>query len=210
MKNILMLSSCLLLILGCASEAEIKVINRTNHNIYFGIDQPNHVLAGAEESNPTKSIFVDTGKKTLFSAKTTTVDFYLEGETFLMQMSDDYGNVTGDFFNLTQLDLQQDEVRKVYCDPTHAGVKVLNNFQQTISSLQYTANNLDSLQTAFSNLAVGEDDFQQLKYYSLGDTIYYSFQLNFADGSSQNYGGPGTLLLKDQLFYIDAETATSD
>ncbi|MFO7896910.1 MAG: hypothetical protein R6U84_08260 [Candidatus Cloacimonadales bacterium] len=210
MKKILLLSSLLLLFLGCASEAEIKVINRTNHNIYFAANGPVQVLSAAESSNPTQSIFIDTGKKTIFSNPSTTVEFYLEGDTFLMQMSDDYGNMTGDFFNTTTLELQPDEVRKVYCDATHAGVKVQNNFEQTIQTLKYGANNLDSLQTAFSDLAVGDYAFQQLRYYSPGDTIYYSFQLNFADGSVQNYGGPGTLLQKDQLFYIDAETATTD
>jgi len=210
MKNFLIILLLTALFAGCSTEANIEIINRTNNNLYIGIDGENYTLAGDVNDDPSYEITVDTGNSSIFSDDTKKVELYLEGDTFLMQTSDSYGIAQGDYFTVTELELKQNESRKVYCDATHAGLKVYNNFDQMISNVKYTANNLDTLYTAFSDLSVNDFDFYQLTYYSLGDTIYYSFQVEFDDGTVNNYGGPGNLLEKDELFFIDVDTLPNE
>jgi hypothetical protein len=206
MKNIILFFIISTLYIGCSTEANIKIINRTDNNLYFGFDGDNYILEGSEDEDTAMEFSFDTGTKSIFSEKIKKVNLYLEGETFLMQLSDPYGAGQGAYYTETELELKQDETRKIYCDPTHAGVKVINDFDQMIRKVKYTANNLDTLYTVITDLDIDEFDFYQLKYYSLGDTIWYSFQVEFNDGTINSYGGEGNLLEKDEVFLINSET----
>ncbi|MCK4957205.1 MAG: hypothetical protein KAS49_06175 [Candidatus Cloacimonetes bacterium] len=189
-------------LVGCSTQAEINIINRTNNNLYIALEGESYVLEGSEN----KVITIDTGKRNIFSEEITKVELQLEGETFMMQLGDPYGYVTGEYYNTTDLELKQNETRNIYCDPTHAGFKVYNNFGKLISSIKYFANNDTMDHVCATDLEEEDFAFQQLRYYTDGDTIYYTFELNFDDGSHNVYGGPGNLMELDELFYIDKDT----
>lgn len=205
MKHLLLLITIATIVLGCSTEAEIKIINRTDNNIYFQIEGDRYTIDGFSNS---ETITIDTGSNDPFSERYTSVELKIDGDTFLLPPYTQNDSIY--FPESTVLELQQDETRKIYCDPTHAGVKVNNNFDQNISRVRYFANNLPTGFTAFENLGVGQFDYKQLKYYELGDTIYYSFQLEFDDGTIKQYGGDGNLLEKGELFFIDAETVPNE
>lgn len=210
MKFFLIITFILMILFGCSTEAEINIINRTNNNLYVGIDNELYTLEGSVISNPNISFTIDTGKKYPFMDETTNVEMYLEGETFMMQVADSHGYTQDDFHVTTVLQIEQGETRNIYCDPTHAGFKVYNNFDKIINSVKYYSNNDEIEHVCATNLEMDNFIYQQLIYYMPGDTIYYTFKLEFADETENIYGGQGNLMELDELFFIDKDTAINE
>ncbi|MBN1327352.1 MAG: hypothetical protein JW996_05320, partial [Candidatus Cloacimonetes bacterium] len=80
-----------ILLLGCSTEGKIKIINRTQHNLYFSVKGEDYILEGAtpemlaEGQGNSRTISIDTGNKFLFTepdSKKVKVD--IEGETFAL------------------------------------------------------------------------------------------------------------------------------
>jgi len=203
MKKFLVPILLIIIIVGCSTEGDIKLINRTNHRLFFTIKGNDYILEGSETSDPNGIVSVDTGKKFLFySEDMVEVDLHLEGETFMMQDATIGGQPIGLYFTETTLQVKPSETLKIYCDPTHAGVKLVNNSTEEVTGLAYhtaTSNTLISL--IDSPIATGDSAWSRLKATSDYDSISYSFVIELTNGyiDSTNFMNIDYLTVDEQL-----------
>jgi len=201
MRKILIPLLFIIFLAGCSTEGDIKIINRTDHSLYFTIKGNDYILEGSETSDPNMTVSVDTGKQFLFYSKDyVKVDLHLEGETFMMK-DEFYGPPDWEFFTETTLQVIPKETLKVYCDPTHAGVKLINNSAEDILRLAYCTAGSDSLNSIIQSVASGDSAWSRLKASTDYDSISYSFIIEFSNGSvdSTNYININELTVDEQL-----------
>ncbi|MCD6176526.1 MAG: hypothetical protein J7K29_01660 [Candidatus Cloacimonetes bacterium] len=201
MRKILIPLLFIIFLAGCSTEGDIKIINRTDHNLYFTIKGNDYILEGSETFNPNMTISVSTGKQFLFySEDYVEVDMHLEGETFMMK-DEFYGPPDWVYYTETTLQAKPKETLKVYCDPTHAGVKLVNNSAEDILGLAYRTAGSDSLNYIIQSVASGDSAWSRLKASTDSDSISYSFIIEFANGfiDSTNYMNIDDLTVDEQL-----------
>jgi hypothetical protein len=192
----------LLLIFGCASEGDIKIINRTDHYLYFNIKGTDYVLEGSETSDPSTTVSVDTGDQFLFFGDDEKqVHMELEGETFMMQDADSFGNPNGIYFTETNLYVKPNETLKIFCDPTHAGVKLVNNSEVAVSGFSYYTDDSDSLFSLIEYPIIsGDSIWSHLKATTSYDSIIYSFVIEYENGwFDSSYVNYDDLVVDEQL-----------
>ena len=192
----------LIIIAGCSTEGDIKIINRTDHNLYFTIKGNDYILEGSETSDPNMTISVSTGKQFLFYIEDyVEVDMHLEGETFMMQDATIGGQPIGIYFTETTLQVKPKETLKVYCDPTHAGVKLINNFTIDVVNLGYHTNDSDSLISIIDQpIVAGDSTWCRLKATTEYDSISYSFIIEFENGFiDSSFMNIDNLIIDEQL-----------
>lgn len=192
----------LIILSGCASEGDIKIINRTDHNLYFTIEGVDYILAGSQSSDPSKKISIDTGKQFLFwGDQETAVSVQLEGETFMMQEADAGGNPTGIYYTETTISVKPNETTRIFCAPTHAGVKLINNSLNNVDDFSYFTDDNDTLRTLnIAPIYSGEEFWARLKATTEYDSIIYSFVIEFDDGIiDSSYSEIDDLVVDEQL-----------
>lgn len=202
MPKILFILITLVLIFGCSSEGDIKIINRTDHNLYFTIKGVDYILEGSETSDPSQKITVDTGDQFLFFGDDETkVHIALQGETFMIQDADQNGYPNGIYFTETNLYVKPNETTRVFCSPTHAGVKLINNSLNDVDEFSYFTDDNDTLRTLnVSPIYSGDEFWARLKATTEYDSIIYSFVIEFDDGSiDSSYTDIDNLILDEQL-----------
>ena len=183
MKNFVVPLLLIIILAGCSTEGDIKIINRTNHSLYFTIKGNDYTLEGSETSDPDMTISVSTGKQFLFySEDYVEVDMHLEGETFMMQDAIN-GIPIEEYFTETTLQVQPKETLKIYCDPTHAGVKLINNYTENVINLAYFTDDPDILISIIEQpIIVGDSAWSRLTATAEDDSISYSFVIEFENG----------------------------
>ena len=182
MKKLIIPILLIIILSGCSTEGNIKIINRTNHSLYFTIKGNDYILEGSETSNPDMTISVNTGKQVLFySEDYVDVDLHLEGETFMMQDAVN-GIPIGEYFTETTLQVIPKETLKIYCDPTHAGVKLINNSVENVIKLAYYTADSDTLISIIQSIVSGDSAWSRLKATTYNDSISYSFVIEFENG----------------------------
>lgn len=205
MKRLYPMIILLVFLVGCSTEGDIKFINRTEHPLYFSVKGDDYTLDGSTEigSPETKSISVDTGSKFLFwGGDTKKVDIHLEGETFLMQQADNNGNPTGLYYTETTVNVEPDETTKIYCDPTHAGIKVVNLSSNTIIEISYSKNQGNYAPLNGNNeIEPGDSFWARLDASSNDYPLFYSFRIVTQDYQSYILDG-GELEKDDQFEWI--------
>jgi hypothetical protein len=183
MKKIFLFILPIIILAGCSTEGDIKIINRTDHYLYFTIKGSNYILEGSPDSDPSKTITVDTGNQFLFLGDDATkVDMTLEGETFMMQLA----NLDG--------------------SPSHAGVKLVNNSEVNVIDFSYYTDDSDSLVALIDYpILSGDSIWSRLKATTAYDSIVYSFVIKYANGlfdsSHVNYDN----LIVDEQLRIELE-----
>jgi len=202
LKKLIILFLPLLIIFGCSSEGDIKIINRTDHFLYFNIKGTDYVLEGSSNSNSSKTIAIDTGSQFLFFGDDEkNVPMRLEGETFMMQDSDASGVPNGIYFTETALSVKPKETLKIFCDATHAGVKLINNSQVSVSEFSYYTDDSDSLVSLIDYpIIAGDSIWSRLKATTSFDSIIYSFVIEYENGwFDSSYIDFDDLIVDEQL-----------
>ncbi len=204
MKKILFIVITTLLLIGCSTEGNIKIINRTEHALYFTIKGNDYVLKGSEDpdnSPAKKSVSINTGKRFLFwGGDDKKVDLSLEGETFMMQEGDLSGNPTGDYFTETTLTVHPDETTKVHAFPTHAGVKVVNISDRFINDLSVSKNQGNFIPIIY-DIAPGDSAWSRLSPSTFDNPITYEFRI-VLDNYELYYYGPVELFVDEQYVIL--------
>ena len=192
----------MLMLVGCSTEGDIKIINRTTHNLYFTIKGNDYTLEGSETSDPNMTISVDTGKRfLLYGEDYVEIDLHLEGETFMMQDAIN-GIPIEEYFTETTLQVRPNETLKIYCDPTHAGVKLINNFAADVIDLAYYTDDSNiPISIIEQPIVVGDSAWSRLTATAQDDSISYSFIIEFANGfiDSTNFMNIDDLIVDEQL-----------
>ncbi len=194
------------MLFGCSTEGDLKIINKTSHNIYFTVKGNDYVLEGATRTDyPSQTISIETGKKFLFfEGDGKKVKLHLEGETFMMQHADNLGVGTGEFVTETEVTIKPNETTKIYTWPaTHASVKVINNSGEDIVDFFYYTNYDATLVFMTDDIPDGETYYFRLDYATNQNWFYYEFKIIFDDFSEQIFGGPDAVLYLDEQFLIN-------
>ena len=207
MKKVILIIIPILILLGCSTEGDLKIINKTNHNIYFTVKGNDYILEGATDTTyPDTTISLDSGKKFLFfEGDGKRVNLLLEGETFMMQHADNSGVGTGEFVTETEVTIKPDETTKIYTWPaTHASVKVINNSGKDIIDFFYYTSYDPTLVFMTDDIPDGETYYYRLDYATNQNWFYYWFKIVYDDYSEQTFGGSSeSALYLDEQFMIN-------
>ncbi len=186
MKMPILLVGFLLILIACSTEGDLKVINRTAHNLYFSVKGNDYVLEGATEEEidenigPSKTVSFNTGKQFLFwGGDKKKVDLEIEGETFLLPDN----NTT------TEVKIESGSTTKVFTDPTHAGVKVINESGYDIVWLYCFTDFDPTLRVLSDNIPDGTQFYDQLAPSSSETQLYYTFKIVLDNFEEYYYGG---------------------
>jgi len=202
MKKLIIPILLIIILAGCSTEGDIKIINRTDHCLYFTIKGNDYTLEGSETSDPNMTISVDTGKRfLLYGEDYVEIDLHLEGETFMMQDAIN-GIPIEEYFTETTLQVRPNETLKIYCDPTHAGVKLINNFAADVIDLAYYTDDSNiPISIIEQPIVVGDSAWSRLTATAQDDSISYSFIIEFANGfiDSTNFMNIDDLIVDEQL-----------
>jgi len=212
MKKLILGLLFLAILAGCSTEGKIKVTNRTKNNLYLNVKGNDYTIPGATEEminddkGTSKTVSFDTGKKFLmFAPDETDIDLYLVGETFLMHDND----------TLTTVQVEPNETYRVYADPTHAGVKLINNSELDITELKSTQifdpddETENDTRILSTNIPAGTEFFKQLipvpEDANSEQRFFYKFEVTFADSTRDTFGEYGEIesfLELDDLYEI--------
>ncbi|MDY6916082.1 MAG: hypothetical protein SVM86_07190 [Candidatus Cloacimonadota bacterium] len=191
MKNLLLILLLSVLLVACSTEGDFKVVNQTNHVVYFNIDDEDYIV----DSLQTKTVSLDTGDKFIFfgdDEKTYTLE--IEGETFALPNGE----------TETQVTIRNGKTYKAYCTPTHAGVKVINNSGKDIINLFFYTSFDETLNTLTNSIENGETFYSRLEYATSENDFYYTFKVRYDDFSEEYFGGPEeTTLGLDEQYVIE-------
>lgn len=202
MKKLIIPILLIIILAGCSTEGDIKIINRTDHSLYFTIKGNDYILEGSETSDPDMTISVNTGKQFLFyGGDYMEIDLRLEGETFMMQDAIN-GIPIEEYFTETTLQVKPKETLKIYCDPTHAGVKLINNSAVDVIDLAYHTDDSDILIPIIEQpIIVGDSAWNRLTATAEDDSISYSFVIEFENGfiDSTSFMNIDDLTVDEQL-----------
>jgi len=206
MKHLFFIFMMIFILFGCTAKGKLKIINETNHNLFFSVENADYELAGAENSNPSKTIEIEIGKRFLFVGNDEKiVPLHLEGETFMMQLADNDGNPTGEYFTETNVLITAGKTTKVYTDPTHACVKLINDSERSITDFDYFVGDEDVIHPILSYaLIAGDSIYQRLIPATEENQITYSFRFRFADDEDYQILPDSYSLFLDEEFRIYA------
>ncbi|NQV18070.1 MAG: hypothetical protein HQ534_05955 [Armatimonadetes bacterium] len=206
MKKAILIIIPIIMLFGCSTEGDLKIINKTNHNIYFTIKGTDYVLEGDSDTTyPSKTVTLNSGKKFLFfEGDGKKVNLHLEGETFMMQHADNFGVGTGEFVTETEVTIKPNETTKIYTWPaTHASVKVINNSGKDIVNFFYNTSYDQTLVFMTDDIPNGITYYSRLDYTTNQNLFFYEFKIVFDDFTEQTFGGPDATLYLDEQFLID-------
>ena len=186
MKIPVLLVILLLMLIACSTEGDLKIINRTAHNLYFSVKGNDYVVEGATEeeitndTGPSKTVSIDTGNQFLFwGGDPKNVILSIEGETFLLPENE----------TETEVKIEAGETRKVYTDPTHAGVKLINESGYDVIWLYYFTDYDTTLRVLSSDIPDGTEFFDQLLPSSNDNQFYYTFKVVLDNFEEYYFGG---------------------
>jgi len=208
MYKIALLIMISMLLFACSGDGKLKVINRTEHEVYFSIEGNDYTVIGTDNPEEPLSISVSLDTDSDFM-NTPHKTYYLEiaGETFGVYIETQAESVPG-----TEITIKGGETTKVYCDPNKACVKIYNNSEQDILSAYYTKSYIGNsiLITEADNLQPGESTYKRLQYsleipQEPEDIFYYTFQVVMQDSTVYDFGDETTILYLDDLYEINIE-----
>ena len=207
MEKVIILLAVIGLLAGCSGEGKLKIINRTEHEIYFNIENRDYLIEGsniAEEFNSI-TITLDAGKDFPNTPRKTYL-LSIIGETFAIYDYDQQVDVPD-----TKINIEKNETTSVYCDPNYACLRITNNSDQFIQSAyyikSYNGNQINISQA--ENLSPGESVYKHLEY-SLKqpeepeDNFYYIFGVVMPD-TTYIEGDETTILYLDDLYELVIE-----
>lgn len=194
----------LLILAGCESGAKFRVINRSNHNLYVQVENGQEVVIPGQGEH-SWDIETDT-EHFLTGHVEKEVRVRIVGETY--HIYDEYEEV---YTDTTLVVLRAGETRNAYISPNRASIKIVNNSSQAMTgAVLYRHNAINPTTIAvLGELQPGGFTFRRVDYATPQNVFYYYAQVQMADGSSYEFGGPDTVLDKDQQFLItltDPET----
>ena len=193
--KLLTIFTILLLLTACSTKGDLKIINQTNHNIYFTIKGMDETLQG----NQSLTLSLDTGKDySIFYRPEKEYKLKIKGETFSLYDE----NIPVDETTIT---LTSQKTRKLYLHPTNAGIKVNNNnLLNSLYNVGYQKVYPDTMteKTILTNEILPQTTwFSILPYFSQQDSFAFKFSYETYTGTTV-YSDTTTLHL-DEQFIID-------
>lgn len=194
------------LLLACSGEGAIKIINRTENEIYFSINNQEYTVDGSSDPLNPLSVSIDLDAGSDFPNTPQKV-YYLqiEGETFAIYDYNQQIDVPG-----TDITIEADKTTEVYCDPNYACLRINNLASQNIISACYLKSYYGTMVEFLGDKAIlpGESVYKRLEYsleipQEPEDIFYYNFEIVMQDSTIYTYGDQNTILYLDDLYEIN-------
>lgn len=200
MKNILYTGCLVLLLLGlaaCESGGKFRVINHTSFPLYVTLSGETEVMipGGAEHT-----FAVDTETEHIFNPDVKKeVPLRLVGETY--HIYDDYEEIYTDSTTVT---IHAGETLDAHINPNRASFKVLNASSKPVQSVALYRHNFVAAQliNLMENLLPGESRFLRVDYATANNNFYYYAYVQADSSTAYTFGGPATVLEKDEQFLV--------
>ncbi|MBN1948287.1 MAG: hypothetical protein JW784_00955 [Candidatus Cloacimonetes bacterium] len=178
--RIVIFSLIAVIVLGCSTEGEIRVINYSEHPVYFNIQNHDYVLPGVSGNSvegTAKTISVDTGSGFFFlGGESKSVELHLEGETALLRIMNAEGQWEY-FVNTIQL-VEPRQTTKVRVYPTHAGIIVVNMCETgTISEVAASKNNSNFIPVIDYDIPPGDSAWSRLQASTPEQIVVYVIRI---------------------------------
>ena len=195
MKAIILLSLVILLLSACSTKGDLKIINETEHNVYFSINNIDKTL----QANQTTVLSLDSGKDySPFYRPEKEYNLKIKGETFSL-----YDGITP--LDETTVTVTSKKTKRLYLQPTDAGIKVNNNsLSHSLYNVGYQKIYPDTTTelTILTNEILPQTTwFSILPYFSQQDSFAFKFSYETYTGTIV-YSDTTTLHL-DEQFIID-------
>ncbi len=190
-----------LFLFACAKEGDLTLVNRTNHNIYYTIQNRDYTLTANQTAKHTFSV----GNETLFKTAEKEIPIKIEGETFIL-LDEDIET------NETSVNIKGDENLKVFLYPTHAGLKIVNHSNKIFRNLIYKQHFVSHTHSSddllhFEELNPQDSLWVRIPYSFLNPDnpyyFYYTFEVRDTDGFIHTFGDSTTVLDKDIQYRIE-------
>ncbi|PID28098.1 MAG: hypothetical protein CSB55_06175 [Candidatus Cloacimonadota bacterium] len=200
MKQIILFLFLLIALIGCSSEGDLKIINKTSHEAYITLDNKNYTL------NPEENISFSykLGKKYPFGENPSKKKLiYLKGETFRL-----WDHTTDNFTEFTYVTVNRGKTARIFMNPTDAAAKLTNNSNKIISYFAVeggkTNENVQIIKEAY-NIKPGESAIFYLPYKNGNVTYHYRAFAQGEDGSFYESSSPEQykILTLDDLILIE-------
>lgn len=185
---------------GCKDGASIRVVNRSDHNLYVQVENGSEVvIPGQGEHNWD----IDTDTESFLSGHVEKdVTVRIVGETY--HIFDEWEEV---YTDSAQMVLRAGETRNVYINPNRASIKIVNQSSQAMNGAVLYRHNFVNASTVavLGELQPGELIFKRVDYATPTTQFYYYAIVQMADGTVYEFGGPDSVLDKDQQLLITLE-----
>ncbi len=191
-----------IIITNCERKGNMEIINKTHQNVYYRLNNSNENIVLPGDS--THIYNYSLGKETLFTKPEKTIFFnYIAGETF---------SLDGDFTQTT-VTIKSEKTTRLYLNPTHAGIKIINNSNKVITSLQTIMHKGIVIKESGNlildhNLTPDNERYFRIPYYSsleqnIENRFYYQFKVQTDDLQVYTFGDSTVVLDKGEQYIID-------
>ncbi len=192
-----LLLAALLLLAACESGGKFRVVNQTSFPLYVTLgDGPETVIPGAAEH----TFSVDTPSQHIFKPGVEQeVPVRILGETY--HMYDDYEEIYTDSTSVT---IKVGETLNAFITPNRASFKAVNASSQVATRISLYKHNFvaPQLVAEMLDLAPGEMRFLRVDYATANNNFYYYVVVKLQDETELTFGGPTTVLDKDQQLLV--------
>ncbi len=198
MRGYVLIVAIALILMGCESSGDLRINNRTSHNVYFTVNGSDYTVEGGQ----SKSVELDVDRDwQIFETNSKQYSLDLEGETYKI-----WDSYNGMYINHTDVDIENGKTLDVYAIPNLACIKIVNNGDLDIARVacdKYINGNMDHPNLVLTNTAIepGSTWYLQIEGAYTGREIAYVFYVTFADGARMEY--PLMILDVDEMFLLE-------
>ena len=189
-----------LILAGCDSSGELRIINSTQNMLTFSVDGSTYELAGG--TSHTVDLDVDEDWE-IFETDSKGYVLFMEGETFLIW--DSYNN---SYTSYTEVDIENGKTLDVYAAPSHGCVKIVNQSDIAVTRVTYNRYRDGLLEQTNVEILDGDIDPGTSWYcrlfpsYDIYD-VSYSFRIVLQDDTMIDY--PEAIMNLDEVYLIELE-----
>jgi len=193
----ILMATLAILLAGCDSGGKLRIINRTQHPLYATVEIDGEAMPVVLQGGEEYSFEVPTDTQSPFTGTVEAeVPVRLQGETFQI-----YDEDAQAYTDSTTVYVPAGKTLSVFADPNRAGIKIVNESSQAMSSAYIIRNNFvtDTTIALLGELAPGDSIFRCVDYATPNNNFYYKVSVQMADDSFLVYGNEDTVLLKDTV-----------
>ena len=207
MKTIIIILLTTFVIIGCAKDTDLIIKNRTNHDLFYSINDGETVVLSGQKTN---SYNFKLGKQYMLNEPNKVLKIMIEGQTYQLP----YG------YSGTEITLKPDKNYKIFIWPTHAMFEVHNESDISIFAVKYFQNYINNIIPSGNLLEPGTRlNFGDSQWFRIPANInttsedkmfYYTFQLIDIHDNVYYFGGEDLKMLKDDSYTITLQNSDND
>ena len=183
---------------ACESGGNFVVYNRTGFPLMTSVDDGDTLTIA---SGANLSFKIDTDTQSLLTGEVSRkVKVKIFGETYSLEDTD-----TNEYMDSTYVRIKAGKTLGAYIDPNRASVKVENNMDENIALVEiFKCKNIDQTRvSSMTDIPPLGSKWNRVDYATMDNPFYYKVVVTMDSGLVYTYGGPQTILAKDEQFLVD-------